>query len=161
FSMYSKIAEEEDNKMTERWQKDADALLIFTGLFSAAVAALLAVSVQDLRPNSQDTSAFYLENIYVLLADSNGSRASVGAVSRPPPFSPPRYAVWVNSLWFLSLVISLTGALLATSLHQWARRYIRITQPARSSPEKRARMRAFFADGVDKLHVSQAVEALP
>jgi hypothetical protein len=27
--MYSKIAEEEDNKMTERWQKDADGILIF------------------------------------------------------------------------------------------------------------------------------------
>jgi len=31
FSMYNKIAEEEDNKMTDRWQKDADALLIFVG----------------------------------------------------------------------------------------------------------------------------------
>ncbi|KAH9995511.1 hypothetical protein BJV77DRAFT_1066231 [Russula vinacea] len=60
FSMYSKAAEEEDNRMVERWQKDADGILIFTGLFSAAVAALLAVTVQDLRPNSQDTSAFYL-----------------------------------------------------------------------------------------------------
>ena len=29
FSMYSKIAEEEDNEMAERWQKDADGLLIF------------------------------------------------------------------------------------------------------------------------------------
>ncbi|KAF8471359.1 hypothetical protein DFH94DRAFT_200560 [Russula ochroleuca] len=29
FSMYSKFAEEEDNKMTERWQKDADVILIF------------------------------------------------------------------------------------------------------------------------------------
>jgi hypothetical protein len=27
--MYSKIAEEEDDKMAERWQKDADGLLIF------------------------------------------------------------------------------------------------------------------------------------
>ena len=27
--MYSKIAEEEDNKVAERWQKDADGLLIF------------------------------------------------------------------------------------------------------------------------------------
>ena len=27
--MYSKIAEEEDNEMAERWQKDADGLLIF------------------------------------------------------------------------------------------------------------------------------------
>jgi hypothetical protein len=29
FSMYSKAAEEEDNKMVERWQKDADGILIF------------------------------------------------------------------------------------------------------------------------------------
>jgi len=27
--LYSKIAEEEDNKMTDRWQKDADGILIF------------------------------------------------------------------------------------------------------------------------------------
>ncbi len=27
--MYLKIAEEEDNKMAERWQKDADGILIF------------------------------------------------------------------------------------------------------------------------------------
>jgi len=29
FSMYSKIAEEEDNKMAERWRRDADVILIF------------------------------------------------------------------------------------------------------------------------------------
>ena len=29
FSMYSTIAEEEDNKRAERWQKDADEILIF------------------------------------------------------------------------------------------------------------------------------------
>ena len=57
--------------------------------------------------------------------------------------------------------MSLSCALLATSLHQWARRYIRLTQPARCSPEKRARMRAFFANGVEKMHVPWAVEALP
>jgi hypothetical protein len=27
--MYSKAAEEEDNKMAERWQKDANGILIF------------------------------------------------------------------------------------------------------------------------------------
>lgn len=27
--MYSKIAEEEDNKMVERWQKDAEGIIIF------------------------------------------------------------------------------------------------------------------------------------
>jgi hypothetical protein len=29
FSIYSKVAEEEDNKMVERWQKDADRIIIF------------------------------------------------------------------------------------------------------------------------------------
>jgi hypothetical protein len=29
FSMYSKISKEEDNELAERWQKDADGILIF------------------------------------------------------------------------------------------------------------------------------------
>jgi Family of unknown function (DUF6535) len=57
--------------------------------------------------------------------------------------------------------MSLSCALWATSLHQWARRYIRVTQPARCSPEKRARIRAFFANGVETMHIPWAVEGLP
>ena len=75
-------------------------------------------------------------------------------------FTPPKSAIWVNSLWFLSLAISLTCALLATLLQQWARRYIRITQP-RYSPHKRGRIRAFYAEGVEQLRLPLAVEALP
>ena len=60
----------------------------------------------------------------------------------------------------MSLVISLTCALLATLLQQWARRYLKVTQP-RYSPHKRARIRAFFAEGVDKFLLPWAVEALP
>ena len=46
-------------------------------------------------------------------------------------------------------------------LHQWTRRYATITQPVQCSPHKRARIRAFFADGIDKLHLPWVVEALP
>ncbi|KAH9989388.1 hypothetical protein BJV74DRAFT_922893, partial [Russula compacta] len=162
FTLYSEIAEEEDNRMAERWQKDAEGIIIFNGLFSAVVATLVSISVQDLRPNSQDISAFYLGKMYQIQADPNVSRPSTSsAVAQPPAFSPPTYAVWVNTLWFLSLVISLTCAMLATSVQQWARRYLRITQPARCSPHKRARVRAFFANGVDKFRAGWAVEALP
>src|SRR6266851_807233 len=133
-----------------------------TTLFSAVVAVLVAVSVQDLRPNPQDTSSFYLEKLYQLQADPNVPRPSTpSAVATPPTFSPPRYAVWVNSLWFLSLVISLSCAMLATLLQQWSRRYLTITQPARREPHERARAHAFFAIGVEKFHVSWVVEALP
>jgi hypothetical protein len=120
------------------------------------------VSVQNLTPSSQDISAFHLGNIYELLADSNATRTSIRSpVTKPPSFSPPRYAIWVNSLWFLSLVISLTCALLASSTQQWARRYLRVTQSAGYSPEKRARIRAFFANGVDILPNAWVVEGLP
>ncbi|KAI0301528.1 hypothetical protein B0F90DRAFT_1667885 [Multifurca ochricompacta] len=162
FSMYVEMTGEEDKKMAESWKGDADGILVFTGLFSAAVAALIAVSIQDLRASSQDNSAFYIAKTYQLLAEANGSPVSIPSTLLDPskPFNPPNYAVWVNSLWFLSLAISLTCALLATLLQQWARRYIKITQP-RYSPHKRARIRAFFAGGVDKLHLPWAVEALP
>jgi hypothetical protein len=119
------------------------------------------VSIQDLQPSSQDTSAFYLQNIYLLLADSNRSNISIPPLlTNPPSFSPPRFSIWVNSLWFLSLSISLTCSLLAKLLQQWARRYIKSTS-RRYSPHKRARIRAFFAEGVDNLHLPWTVEALP
>ena len=120
------------------------------------------MTVPDLKPNSQDISAFYLGTIYEVLADPNTTRASIPSpVAQPPPFSPPRYAIWVNSLWFLSFVISLTCALLATSLHQWSNRYLMVTQSAWPSPEKRARIRAFYALGAEQMHISWVVEALP
>jgi uncharacterized protein DUF6535 len=75
-------------------------------------------------------------------------------------FSPPRYAIWVNSLWFSSLTISLTSALLATLLQQWTRRYIRVTQPL-GSPQKRARLREFFFSNVEKVHFLLATDAVP
>ncbi|KAH9057264.1 hypothetical protein EDB87DRAFT_1686547 [Lactarius vividus] len=133
--MYLEMATEEDKKMAEGWAADADGILIFTGLFSAVVASLISVSIQDIRPNPQDTSNFYLANIYRTLADPV-SNVSSSLPTSPPPFTPPNYAVW------------------------WARRYLKVTQP-RYSPHKRARIRAFFAEGVDKFLLPWAVEALP
>jgi hypothetical protein len=121
---------------------------------------LISVSVQDIRPNPQDTSNFYLNNIYQTVADPNRSNISSFLPASPPAFSPPHYAIWVNALWFLSLVISITCALLATLLQRWARRYLKVTQP-RYSLHKRARIRAFFAEGVEKSLLPLVVEALP
>jgi hypothetical protein len=95
--------------------------------------------------------------MYHATMNPNGSSSLPAS---PPPFTPPNYTVWVNALWFLSLVISLTCALLATLLQQWARRYLKVTQP-RYSPHKRARIQAFFAEGVDKFLLPWTVEALP
>jgi len=103
------------------------------------------VTIPDLKPNSQDTSAFYLENIYELFADLNSSNLSIpSTLAKPPAFSPPRYAIWVNSLWLLALLISLSGATLATLEQRCVLRYIAVTRKKEYSPEKRARVRAAF-----------------
>ena len=91
-------------------------------------------------------SAFYLENIYQLFANSTLPNATIpSTLAQPPTFSPPKYAIWVNSLWFLSLATSLTGATVATLGQQWAHRYISIIQHPRYTPDQRARIRAIFA----------------
>jgi hypothetical protein len=66
----------------------------------------------------------------------------------------------VNSLWFLSLAISLTGALLAVFVHQWAHSYLRATQERRS-PRKRAQIRAFYARGVKRFHLPRVTRTVP
>lgn len=131
-------------------------------MFSAAVAALVVVSVQDLKQNSQDTSAFYLRNIVQLLANSSASLGGTmpSVQIQPPRFSPSPTAVWVNSLWFLSLVMSLTCAMLATLQLQWANRYTEITH-ARHSPYKRARIREYFVEGFRRSRLPWMLEMLP
>ena len=108
------------------------------------------MTLPDLKPDPQDMSTFYLASIHQLLNATNTHASILPTAAKPPVFSPPRYIIWVNSLWFLSLLVSLTSAVMATSLQEWARRYIRITQQARSSPENQARMRAVIANGMHK-----------
>jgi hypothetical protein len=105
---------------------------------------LLAVSIPDLKkPDSQEISAFYLQNIYRVMYNATAPIPS--ALAEPPASSPAKYVVWVNSLWLLSLLISLAGALSATIEQRCALRHISITQDGAYSPEMRARIHAVFA----------------
>jgi hypothetical protein len=49
---------------------------------------------------------------------------------------------------------------LATLIQQWARRYERVANP-HYCPRRRARIRAFYKDGVKKWRIPRAVEVLP
>ena len=109
---------------------------------------MLTVSIPDLKPNSQDVSAFYLANIYELFGNPNASHPSIPtALAKPPAFSPPKYAIWVNSLWFLSLAVSLSSATVATLFRNWGVYYIEVTQWPWDTLSKRARTHAIFAKG--------------
>jgi hypothetical protein len=76
---------------------------------------------------------------------------NISLPSSPPPFYPPTYGIWVNALWFLSLVNSMACAILANLLQKWARKCLKATRPSSTASEqKRACSHAFYADGVEK-----------
>ncbi|KAH9030779.1 hypothetical protein EDB85DRAFT_1403082 [Lactarius pseudohatsudake] len=161
FSLYLSFAEKHDKEQTENWKAGADGILVFTGLFAAALATFVIDSYKYLLPD-RDTG----KNTVALLAQisqqlSNGSQISAQDFIAPlPPFQPSTSAIWVNALWFLSLVVSLFCALLATLQQRWARRYLHRTQ-TQCAVHKRARLRSFFSEGVERFHLAFAVEAIP
>ena len=124
-------------------------------MFSATVAAFLIESYKYLKPDPTDVSSRLLLQITQELAGiSNGARLTP---SPPDTFQVPRFAIHVNILWFLSLVLSLACGLGATLVQQWARRYLRLTKRS-DRLECRVRIREFLWQGVQDLHVNWVVE---
>ena len=77
-----------------------------------------------------------------------------------PTFHPSASDRRVNIFWFISLVCSLSAALLATLVQQWYRAYVMASQhsPYRN-PLKVARVNLFLLEGLERLPM--AVEAVP
>jgi hypothetical protein len=121
-------------------------------------------SYKSLLPDSASNTVVLLAQISRQLDGlSNGTHVTIDASSLSLPRSnpqPPTSAVLVNVFWFLSLVIALFCALLATLQQRWARRYLRLSQP-QIAIHKRARIRSFFAEGVARFHAPIVVEAIP
>ncbi|KAH9060467.1 hypothetical protein EDB87DRAFT_1808995 [Lactarius vividus] len=154
WSMYLTESKKEDDQITKNWTKDTGEVLVFTGLFSVIVAVFITESYKKLSPSSGDQTVALLTQ---LVSTSAGGPA---VVQSNPPFEVPASIVRVNVLWFLSLILSLSCALLATLMQQWARRYLHYTQH-RAAPRKWARIRAYMFEGAEKFHLSQAAETIP
>ncbi|KAI0273364.1 hypothetical protein BC834DRAFT_787880, partial [Gloeopeniophorella convolvens] len=162
WGLYLSQADKFDREQSENWMGDTGDILVFTGLFSATVATFIAISFQDLQPDSGDTSVLLLLQISQQLAAlSNGTSFPVSSsIPGQSDFKPSASAVRVNILWFISLSLSLACALMATLMQQWLRRFTQAPNRRPYAPAKRARIRAFFVDGVDKSHLDIALEVL-
>ncbi|VDC05241.1 unnamed protein product [Peniophora sp. CBMAI 1063] len=117
--------EDEDKAIVERWNGSTTGILTFTGLFAATVAAFVIESYKSLSP---DTGAQTVALLAQLVAATNATTIIPATEILSEPFQVPETAVIVNALWFLSLVISLVCALLATLIQEWTRDYLRGTQ---------------------------------
>ncbi|KZV68161.1 hypothetical protein PENSPDRAFT_558638, partial [Peniophora sp. CONT] len=122
---YLDAVEDEDKASVESWNGSTTGILTFTGLFAATVAAFVIESYKMLSP---DTGAQTVILLAQLVAATNTTPAVPPSDIQSGPFIAAETAVLVNSLWFLSLVISLVCALLATLIQEWTRDFLRDIQ---------------------------------
>lgn len=135
------------------------------GLYSAVLTAFIIDRNQAIQPTPALQSAFFQNQSVALLrqiSDQLGSQASVPSNLSLPDFtlSPTASDVRVNIIWIISLVFSLSAALLATLVQQWARDHMHIYQ-LYGHPLKVARIRQYLHEGVEKYRMRGIADAVP
>ncbi|KAJ7915785.1 hypothetical protein B0H13DRAFT_1871787 [Mycena leptocephala] len=128
----------------------------------SAAAKLWAVYVSEAEKYDKSLLWGYfsvptLPDIQQLAASANGT---VFAIPPPPTFTPPTSALICNVLWFISLGLSLTCALIAILLEQWARDFLH-KAGMRSAPIIRARVFSFLYYGLERFKMHMVVEIIP
>ncbi|KAF7324049.1 3'-5' exonuclease domain-containing protein [Mycena kentingensis (nom. inval.)] len=158
WAVYVAEAEKYDTALVDSWKSDMEALVIFAALFSAILTAFIIESYQDLSVTSGDTTVQLLTRISAQLeASANGTAFQA---QEQPPFTPLTSTVLCNSLWFFSLGLSLSCALIATLVQQWARDFLHKTDIP-SAPLARARIFSFLYYGLKSFRMHEVVEILP
>ena len=136
WSTYMKESGEYDKSVTDVWRKDTSDILIFVSPNTLSQCGYLSDNVRKAVVFSATVAAFLVENYKKLSPDSSDHSSH----------SPTTPIVFVNTAWALSLVLSLTSALLAIFIliRQWVRRYVELPLFPRVSSE-RARVRMHHA----------------
>ncbi|KAK6984097.1 hypothetical protein R3P38DRAFT_2663114 [Favolaschia claudopus] len=138
-----------------------EGLLIFAGLFSAVLTAFLIESYKTLNPDPGDLTVLLLARISEqIVASANGNTSNIPLPLELNDGGPTRAALACNALWFLSLGLSLSCALIATLLEQWAREFLHRTD-IHSAPVIRARVFSFLYYGLRRFNMHAIVNLIP
>jgi hypothetical protein len=113
-------------------------------------------SYQILQEDPNEVSARMLTQIATQLG--NPSAQTLTPLQLSPPFSPPRWAVIVNIVWFASVSLSLIAALAGILCMQWIREFRRETN---LSTKDKLPLRQLRFDGLQRWHVPTIITALP
>ncbi|KAJ3710830.1 hypothetical protein C8R42DRAFT_561236, partial [Lentinula raphanica] len=147
-----------DADMIEGLGGSLDVLLIFAGLFSAVLTTFVVQTSQALSVNAATTSTSYLKEISTILR-ANGNISTISQIPATNTiFTPATGDIWVNGLWFISLTIALSVALVAVLAKQWLYQYTSIIT---GTPRDRAIIRQFRFDGLQAWRVPAIIGLLP
>ncbi|KAF8597592.1 hypothetical protein BDV93DRAFT_416638, partial [Ceratobasidium sp. AG-I] len=125
WQLYLEEAKEHDEELVKGQNDNLDMMLLFAALFSAILSAFLIDSKSLLQQDPADVSVALLLSI----AQSQqrieqGNPQLVSELIELPSFSAPLYARWINGLWFFSLALSLSAALIAMLAKEWLTAFI-------------------------------------
>ncbi|KAH9002333.1 hypothetical protein EDB86DRAFT_2800633, partial [Lactarius hatsudake] len=168
WSLHMNEAKSRDEARIQSLKDDMDSVLIFAGLFSAALISFIVDKIHDLQVDPAQQMVYYQQQNVALLAQISTQVSSiapqVSIPSTPPPpypdFSPTSSDVRVNAFWFMSLVFSICAALLATLVQQWVRDYMHVFQRY-SNPLKSARLRQYLYEGAEGWYMPLVAESVP
>ncbi|KAJ7818480.1 hypothetical protein B0H14DRAFT_2246832, partial [Mycena olivaceomarginata] len=147
-----------DKALVESWKSDMDGLLIFAGLFSASLTAFLIESYKTLSPDQGAMTIALLAQISRQL-DTSLSNTSMTTTESLIYHPISCNASMQHSLVF-SLGLSLSCALFATLVQQWARDFIQRTE-MRPSPVTRARIFSYLYFGMQRFGMHTIVGFIP
>lgn len=129
------------------------------GLFSAVLTAFVIESYKALQPDTNSEIVFLLRHSLSQNYTMNaGFLNSTAPFPLEQQFDAPTWAVWVNALWFASLICSLSTASIGMLVKQWLREYLAIDW---ISPQERLRARQYRAPGLARWKVFEISAALP
>ncbi len=134
------------------------------GLFSAALTALIVESYKLLSPPPPDPILVALQQISVQLSSFsvtppfvNSTQPIVSQALSPAPPA-PRWAVWLNVLWFSSLIFSLSAASVGIMVKQWLNEHM---AGLNGDSHHFARLRQLRLQNLERWHVAGIVTILP
>ncbi|KAJ2934147.1 hypothetical protein H1R20_g2900, partial [Candolleomyces eurysporus] len=147
-----------DDEMCRGWREEIDTLLVFAGLFSAAVTAFTVESYRWLRSDPEEATVRLLALISAQLnASANAESPPLGLDPDFPPSLTPS-ELRVNIFWFTSLTLSLTAVLVGILCKQWLREYQRYEG---LTPKEAFPVRQMRYEGLLNWHVPKFLSFLP
>ncbi|KAH9049025.1 hypothetical protein EDB84DRAFT_1244709, partial [Lactarius hengduanensis] len=168
WSLHMNEAKSHDEARIQSLKDDMGSVLVFAGLFSAALMSFIIDKMHDLDNTDPARQMVYYQNHTVALLAQISTQISfistqIPNSSIPVPnyeFHPSSSDVRVNAFWFMSLVFSISAALLATLVQQWVRDYMHVFQRY-SNPLKSARLRQYLYEGAEGWYMPMVAESVP
>ncbi|OCH90370.1 hypothetical protein OBBRIDRAFT_793353 [Obba rivulosa] len=161
----AKQLQKHDEAIVKAWKEEIDALLVFAGLFSAVLTAFNVQVYTSLSPNStQDLSAQILLHISTQLG---GPSTRIGVDDAVMPAfvlsadaeKVPKSSIWINALWFASLILSLATASVGITVRQWLNHFV---SPTSSDPRQSVSIHCLRYDqGLIRWRVPEILGVLP